>query len=70
MIEAAIPYIQGFWPDIIFACLCLWIGIVLGFGNPNVKKEKRNLVRKLGFGMLAIGVILVIFALTEYRKSN
>ena len=70
MIDATIPYIQGFWPDTIFACLTLYIGTLGVFGSKNFKAEKRGLIKKLGFATLGIGVVLLINAFWEYKKSN
>jgi hypothetical protein len=71
MIGAGVPYIDGFWPDTIFACLCLYSGLLCILGNSKLfKAEKRSLTKKLGFVMFGIGVVLLIYALSEYKTSN
>ncbi len=70
MILAAIPYIDGFWPDTLFASLAIYNGVMFGFFIKQKNEQKRKLFRKLGIVMIGIGALLLIYGLSEYKTSN
>ena len=70
MILTAIPYIDGFWPDTLFAFLAIYIGVMFVFFIKQKNEQKKKLLRKLGIAMICIGTLLLIHGLSEYRTSN